>query len=299
MAAKLSTCPPLRNSGPAQAECLCMSKQRATCALALLTAALFLVPGCTRTDLDTALQEAVVLASKAKWDLAIEQTEKCVDVAPKDTTALVLHGICLYEGERQEDALEILQQAVTLAPEEFMPNFFYGWALAGAGKYADAVAPLSRARELRDQHPDALPDVLVLLAKCCLEQNLPKGKTCLQALRRYRSFAESPEVYNSLGLLQVYQGEYENARESFGEALRHDRENAVVLQNLAVLNDVYLGDPVKAQKYYLSSLAARQAAGDSRNQEKIRGRLKRLAKERRRLLSTPEKKDTPAEPPGE
>lgn len=266
---------------------------------ALIALLLLIGSGCTPTNVETTLQEALALASKAKWDLAIEQTEKCIEVAPKDITALVLHGICLYEAERKEDALEVLQQAVEIAPDEFMPNFFYGWALAGNEKYADAIAPLSRARELRNQHPDVLPDVLVLLAKCCLEQNVPKGKTCLQALRRYRDFAESPEVYNSLGLLQVYQGEYESARESFGEALRLDRENAVVLQNIAVLHDVYLGDPVKAQRYYLRSLASRQAAGDSRNQEQIRGRLKRLSRERRRLLSEPEGDDTPPEPPGE
>jgi len=267
--------------------------------LALNASLLLIGSGCKPTNVETALQEAVAFASQAKWDLAIEQTEKCVEVAPKDITGLVLHGICLHEAERREDALEVLQQAVELAPDQFMPNFFYGWALAGDEKYADAIAPLSRAREQRNQHPDVLPDVLVLLAKCCLEQNLAKGKTCLQALRRYRGFAKSPEVYNSLGLLQVYQGEYENARESLGEALRHDRENAVVLQNLAVLHDLYLGDPVKAQKYYLQSLAARQAAGDSRNQEQIRGRLKRLSRERRRLLSEPEGDDTPPEPPGE
>jgi len=266
---------------------------------ALIAFLLLIGSGCTPTNVETALQEAVAFASKAKWDLAIEQTEKCVEVAPKDITALVLHGICLYEAERKEDALEVLQQAVGIAPDEFMPNFFYGWALAGDEKYADAIAPLSRARELRNQHPDVLPDVLVLLARCCLEQNLPQGKTCLQALRRYRDFAESPEVYNSLGLLQVYQGEYENATESFGEALRLDRENAVVLQNIAVLHDVYLGDPVKAMRYYLRSLASRQAAGDSRNQEQVRGRLKRLSKERRRLLSEREGDDAPPKPPGE
>jgi tetratricopeptide (TPR) repeat protein len=142
------------------------------------------------------------------------------------------------------------------------------------------MEPLERAFSLKKGYTDFLPDLLILLGRCCVENNLPKGQSYLQALRRYRSFASSPEIYNSLGILARKQGHYDRAREWFFDALAKDPDNAVVLQNIAVLYDVYLGKPDLARKFYVRSLAARQHIRDITNQAEIRRRLKQLRRVR-------------------
>ena len=245
------------------------------------TALMVSLCGCGRVDVDTRLREAAAAASKGYWQLAVEMTEECAAEAPNNLTAAVLHGLCLLEVRQEDEALDVLSHATELAPDEFLPHYFYGWALTRTGAYGDALEPLRRAYELRRAYPDVIPDVLILLSRCCLEQRLAKGMGYLQALRMYRAYRQSPEVYNSLGLLWTYELEYENARENFLKALERAPENAVVLQNMAVLHDAYLDEPDSARRYYMYSLKARQVAGDSGRQTKIRRRLRQLARQTR------------------
>ena len=252
-------------------------ERRQACAV-LLAMLCLLSAGCKRTDVQALLREAAAMAGKeGKFHVAVEMTEECVAAQPENVTALVLHGWCLFELRRFEDALEALAAAAALAPNEFVPQLFRGWILSECGRYEDAIVPLRRAYELKHQCPESVPDVLLLLSRCCLEQKLPQqGKTYLQELRRYPAFNRGPEVENALGVLRVYERDYEQAEQSFKQALAKDPDNAVVLQNLAVLNDSYLGRPRQAIRYYNDSIRVSQLVNDSSRQAKIRRRLQQI-----------------------
>ncbi len=241
---------------------------------------LFVVSGCAPVDVDSTLREAAAAATEGKWQSAVELTKKCVKADRQNLSVKIFHGFCLFETRRVEDSLEILEEAATEAPDQFLPNFFFGWILCEQQQFGDALAPLQIAYDLRQQQPEIIPDLLILLSRCCLEQNLDEGINYLLELRNYHAFEQGPEVYNALGILYRSKADYEKARQSFLRAHEKDSTNAVVLQNLAVLNDCYLNKPKQAMRYYRASLAARQSADVSSGQAQIRTRLRQLARKR-------------------
>jgi len=223
-----------------------------------------------------ALREAASMAAAGRWRLAAETTQKCVSAEPNNLTAQVLYGICLYETRQIEDAVNVLERAAERAPDNFAANYFSGWVLCESGQHGQALVPLKRAHKLQPAHPD----VLILLARCCLAQNLPEGTGYLQALRRHRNFATSPECYNALGVMWVQQQQYTNALRDLQTAASHAPEDPVVLQNLAVLHDQYLRSPKEALRYYRLSLTASQQTNDKERAAQISHRLKQMAEEK-------------------
>lgn len=262
-----------------------MPGKRSIPAVALLSAVLALA-GCRPVEVGVLYAEATAAAEAGEFSTAIDLTRRCLDAKPDAVNVLILHGFCSYMTAHSEKdryrALGYLRRAADLAPESFLAQYFYGWLLCEDGQFSPAMEPLERAYELKEGYTEFVPDLLVLLGRCCVENNLPKGRSYLQALRRYRAFADSPEVYNALGNLARKQGEYADALMWFAEALDKDPGNAVVLQNMAVLYDVYLGQPDRARQFYVRSLAARQQIRDITNQAEIRERLKQLRAERLR-----------------
>ncbi|OGV73489.1 MAG: hypothetical protein A3K19_16885 [Lentisphaerae bacterium RIFOXYB12_FULL_65_16] len=242
--------------------------------LALLTG------GCSPVDPEVALQQAATAMNTGKWKEAVALTQRCLRTSPADAKLKIMHGVSLLEAERKDDALDMLEEAVLQAPDDFSAQYFYGLALVECARFGDAMVPLRKAYEQREAHPEVAPDVLILLSRCCLEQNLDEGIRYLLQLRSYRAFNRRPEVYNALGILYLNRREYNNARQSFLMAMSKDRENPAVLQNLAVLYDQHLRDPAEAMRYYRAALRGKQLASDSTGQDEIRQRLKDLARER-------------------
>jgi len=239
---------------------------------AVVTAAV-LATGCM--NVPAKLKEANMAAANGSWQLASDITEKVLRKDKNNLTARILRGICLQEMQRGDEALTQLEQAATLAPDNFAAQYFYGWALAENGRFADALAPLRLAYELRKDNQD----LQVLLARCALEQNLPEGARYLQMLQRYPSLEGRPELYNALGVLWVNQGQYELARRNFTKAWQRMPQNTVAPQNLAVLFDQYLKNPTEALKHYRFCLNECQKTGDTLQSAKIQERILQLARE--------------------
>lgn len=238
------------------------------------------VGGCAPFDMERTYREAAAHAKAGSFHLAASLSEDCLERDPDNINLLLLSGFSLYHLERYEEALETFRKASDLDKEEknALAQYFYGWALYEQGNYGDAIRPLERAFRLRRQVEGLEPVLLVMLGVSCTEQNLTRGLGYLQSLRRYPAFANRPEVYNCIAMLQLKQGDYPTALNSFLEALRRDPGNPSVLQNTAVVYDQYLGQPRDAMRYYRYALAARQAIQDSSSQTDIRARLGQLVR---------------------
>jgi tetratricopeptide (TPR) repeat protein len=173
-----------------------------------------------------------------------------------------------------------VEKAALLAPADFVAQYYYGWMLFEAGEYGRALAPLERANELRTQCPDHAADVLAMLGMCCVNQGLARGSGYLQALRPLRP-ADTALAYNAIGVLCAKKQDYQGALGWFMQALGQNPNQAVVLQNLAVLFDERLQRPDEAMRYYARAIAARQNMFDSTRQNEMRRRLRQLAADRR------------------
>jgi tetratricopeptide (TPR) repeat protein len=256
----------------------------------VLAAAVLLAGGCTGgPGVEQLYADATRAASGCRYEEALSLTERCLSQQPDHVKALILHSYCRYrlltpEQMRRDSSTVVtpVEKAARLAPQDFMAQYFHGWMLFEAGQYGRALEPLERAYDLREQCPDRDDAVLVMLSMCCVNQNLARGRTYLQALRRFRGFERSALVYNALGVLNAKQQDYQGALGSFMEALRRDPNHAVVLMNLAVLYDERLQRPDESMRYYSRAIAARQAMRDTTRQDEMRRRLKQLAAEGRR-----------------
>lgn len=276
-----------------------MKTQRyATClsglfALPLLAAMALLAGGCTGgPGVEQLYARATQAAYACKYDDALSLTERCLEQQPDHVKALILQSYCRYrlltpEQMRRDTTAVVkpVEKAALLAPQDFMAQYFYGWMLFEAGQYGRALEPLERAYDLRAQCPDRDDAVLVMLSMCCVNQNLARGRTYLQALRRFRGFERSALVYNAIGVLNAKQQDYQGALGSFMEALRRDPNHAVVLMNLAVLYDERLQRPDESMRFYNRAIAARQAMRDTTRQDEMRRRLKQLVAAGRRPAS--------------
>lgn len=249
-----------------------------------------LLSGCgTPESPETLYARATHAAQACDFEEALSLNQKCLDRRPDHVQALILTGYCRYrrlspDQIRRDSSTVIspLERAVELAPDDFFAQYYLGWMLFESAQYGRALKPLERAYELRAQCPDRDDSVLVMLSMCCINQNLARGRTYLQALRRFRGFERSALLYNALGYLSVRQRDYQGALGAFMEALRREPRSAVTLQNLGVLFDERLQRPDEAMRYYREALFARQGMSDSSRQEELTRRLRQLAEARRR-----------------
>jgi len=246
---------------------------------AILTLVLALSLGCSRTPPAESLAKAVDAMKLGKFHTALELTEQCLDADRDNVDAMVLRGIGLHQLQRRNEALEVLDTACRTDETHFAAHYFHGWVLAEGDKpdYEAALTPLRRAQELDPGHID----VLLLLARCCLEQNLPEGVRYLQALRRHDAFRRDPALHNGLAYLWLIDDKLEQARKSMVTAHECAPDNPVPLQNLAVLHDQYLNDRSEALRYYRYAVGACQRKNDATRQAPLVQRMRQLASGRR------------------
>lgn len=82
---------------------------------------------------------------------------------------------------------------------------------------------------------------------------LPEAVAALE--QAVQASPQQPQYLNQLGLAYREQGRFDQAREAYERALSADPDYAVATLNLAILNDLYLGDSRRALALYERYLA--------------------------------------------
>lgn len=117
----------------------------------------------------------------------------------------------LIEDEQYEGGIALLEAVTEAAPDATTPHINLGIAHRLAGDLEGAEASIARALELNARHPVA---------------------------------------HNEMGIVQRKQGRFEEARESYEQALAIFPGFHFARRNLAVLCDVYLSDMACAIEHY-------------------------------------------------
>jgi tetratricopeptide (TPR) repeat protein len=236
----------------------------------------FLFAGCNGRPTGEMLKRAEQAAMAEQWKHAEVFAEKAAEYAEARSQALVLLALAKYHEDNMLEGIETAEDAAEKFPNMFAAQYFYGWLLCQNEQWADALPPLRRAHELNPSDVNTL----VLLAKCCIKQNLIQGVNYLQALARRNGFKDSATVYNGIAMLWLGRPNYIAAQRFFLKAHALDPENVVVLQNLAVLHDVYLNDEANALKYYRMCLRQSQLVRDEERVKAVVERLRQLSRRR-------------------
>ncbi len=212
--------------------------------------AAFLLTACgPEPTADEWMRRALASAKEAKWSRALDQAENAVEKAPGDTIANVLYAIALENNGRTDEALNA---AIRAGADSscFIAQYTLGRLYFRQQKYDSCVKPLTLALELR---PDDA-NTLILLARAKLRLNTEDALNLNRRLLSLPQFANSPVVYNELGVIQVLKGEPKKATSLFLKALSLDADNPHLNLNNAILHDYFLGDRMRAQQYYNSFL---------------------------------------------
>ncbi len=226
------------------------------------------------------LQEASQAVVQGDFKTGYEITGRILKKEKGNVPALILNGWCAYQGGKYDESLARLDEATRLAPEDYSANLYYGMVLSLAGRYEQALVPLRKAYQLRSLPRDQnLENLLILLARSCLEQHLEEGTRYLQALLVFDNMRGNPDVYNALGYLYTDLQKYDLARKSFDLAWRAAPESTLAPQNIAVLCDLYQKNPGEALRHYRFCAGQAVKNGDTSLATRIHDRILQLSRE--------------------
>jgi len=239
--------------------------------------------GCNTVGLDDELKAAREAAFQGDYDQAMQHTDLCLGIAPNNVDALLLHGFCLYSSSSagalsKASALRFLEKATKLAPTRLDAWLFYGWALYNNDMSHEAIEPLERALSLASADSKYKGDIMLMLGRCCVHNNLQqKAMNYLQPLRVRKPYSQWPEIYNSLGMLSLHRGQIQEALDNFSKAYSLSPDNPDLLQNIAVTFDLHLQRPDHARRFYIKTLAALAKSPDQARKLRLQNRLAHLS----------------------
>ena len=99
-------------------------------------------------DPEAALRQAIGYLQSNRMDLAARDLQALVDRHPGDPRALQLLGVVNFEQGNPDRALELLSNAVRLAPDYAEAQHNFGLVLSSLGQYESAAGALRKATEL-------------------------------------------------------------------------------------------------------------------------------------------------------
>lgn len=170
------------------------------------------------------------------WNEAKEIASKRLAIVPTDIDAAALMSLALFytEGDKSasvERAINLMKQAATLRPERYDIWFIYGWLLYNNGNYAAAREPLQKAYDLhletqRTVQQEVQGAIKYTLGCCCIRTNeLSEAEKYLLQAVKSTPYSEWSGIYNDLGCIAVYSGNFSKAMAYLNEGRKV--ENAI------------------------------------------------------------------------
>jgi tetratricopeptide (TPR) repeat protein len=214
--------------------------------------------GCGPSTVGECLEQGAAAANSADWQRALKLASRGVRLAPDNVDALLLKAVAAWRCGKLEEALAAATRAADIDSGNFTARYTQGRiAMAMPGHRAEAVAALRAALKLRRGDRDTLIELCNLGA----EENSPDTLGFLKLLAVDPEFAESPALYNQLGVEYLRRKDLTRAKRAFMTAWKLDKNDPVITYNIACFFDRYTASPRVAARLYGDYL--RLTAGDA------------------------------------
>jgi TolB-like protein/Tfp pilus assembly protein PilF len=182
-------------------------------------------------------------ATFSYWFLCQGRTQEALSLARRaqELDPLALHGIeigwILFQARRYDEAIRELRTVLTIAPENPMALWFFGYALTGAGQFDEAIQMLEKAASVSNRS-SAVLGVLAHAYACAGRR--AEALRVLDELHRRRKAGYVPPA----AFLNAYTG-LGDKEEAFAWMERAAEERSNILQFLKVhpFFDLLRGDP--------------------------------------------------------
>ena len=172
----------------------------------------------------------ILLCSKGKFDRAIELIQKAVSIQPNNPVYLGNLGVAYRKTNRFEDAIAAYKKAISFQPKKISETHFHlGKSLLMLERVDEAQAALHRAIELKPDNASAWLTLMNIASKTDVSKAIELGE---QATRACPNAAE-PHV--NLGVMLKRSGEVEKSVELFRRAVAVQPTNIQALTRLSVV----------------------------------------------------------------
>jgi tetratricopeptide (TPR) repeat protein len=202
----------------------------------------------------SAVQEAAARADQIAGLLesAERHAREAIHIAPDSDGAHRLLASILASRHDPKGAIDEAQLSVRLRPESAPAQYALGYYNYIAGRYQEAIQPLTRATELQ---PDLARNFATLGAAY---QRLNDFDKAIGHYNQSIRLAPTKDAYSSLGVLYYSTGQFAESAASFRKALDVDPASATTHHNLG---DAYerLGKMAEARAEYLEGIARADA----------------------------------------
>jgi tetratricopeptide (TPR) repeat protein len=200
-------------------------------------------------------EEGLALHRKGKWDKAIVDYNKALELNPQYTDAYYNRGICYYKKDEYDKAIADYKKVLELDPQ--YANAYYGLALTyeAKGEHDKAIADYNKVLELNPQDADGYCtrgiaygakgeyDKAIADYNKALELNPQYAYAYKHRGNAYRNKGEydkaiadyykavwwepqDADAYYNRGVAYKYKGEYESAIADFNKVLELDPQDA-------------------------------------------------------------------------
>lgn len=172
----------------------------------------------------------LLLRTRPKASEAIEILQKAVRLAPNEAGAHYALGTALASDKQYQAATLAIERAAALAPNDPVPTHVLGRLLAAQGRLEEALKPLSRVVDI---DPKFLP---ALLDRADVRAEL--GRDAEAHADYSKVLAQQPrdaQVRLKLGVVSQRMQRFDEAEQHYKEALRLRDDLALAYNNLAWL----------------------------------------------------------------
>jgi len=178
-------------------------------------------------------EDALSIAEKGRYDLAIPDFRKAIRLNPGFWNAYANLGWCFLRTNRVDSALAYLEWANGMSPNGSRVNYRLGAAYLLAGDYKEAEFRLLKALQLDSDDQEALAGLVTLYQKTGRTEEMLRYLTRLSRLKN-----SAPEYTAWLGDYYLQDGRYEEAAAAYRRAVDRGLDSSYVLELLPKYPDL-------------------------------------------------------------
>ncbi len=192
---------------------------------------------------------AILYNRQQHYDRSIHVLRQALSVLPDDTDILSLYGNTLMQAGNLQEALEPLEKANRLAPEDVD-------IIAALANLYDQLKMWDKCDSLYQAALEKFPDNALLLNNYSYSLSVRGEKLDMALEMAQRALEQEPDngaYLDTIGWIYFQLGDYQKALQYIQEAVQVREDSAEVLEHLG---DVYykLNQPDKAREYWQKAL---------------------------------------------